>query len=156
MTTNTAAPLPRHRLGREPPRAASSEHVADATPTACTARSPPASARTSATSAVVRTATLDEPEHGLTEEVLADTDVLTWWGHAAHDDVDDDVVERVHRHVLAGMGLIVLHSGHWSKIFTQAHGHDLHPPLAQRARPRARLDRRPRPTRSPAACRTRS
>jgi len=72
--------------------------------------------------AVVRTATLDQPEHGLTEEVLAGTDVLTWWGHAAHAEVDDTVVERVHRHVLAGIGLIVLHSGHWSKIFTRLMG----------------------------------
>jgi len=72
--------------------------------------------------AVVRTATLDDPEHGLTEEVLAGTDVLTWWGHAAHAEVDDAVVERVHRHVLAGMGLVVLHSGHWSKIFTRLMG----------------------------------
>lgn len=72
--------------------------------------------------AVVRTATLDEPEHGLTEEVLAETDVLTWWGHAAHGEVDDEIVERVHRHVLSGMGLIVLHSGHWSKIFTRLMG----------------------------------
>lgn len=70
----------------------------------------------------VRTATLDDPEHGLTEEVLAETDVLTWWGHAAHDEVSDDIVERVHRHVLEGMGLIVLHSGHWSKIFTKLMG----------------------------------
>ncbi len=64
-----------------------------------------------------RTATLDEPEHGLTEEVLATTDVLTWWGHVAHGDVQDDIVKRVQRHVLEGMGLIVLHSGHYSKIF---------------------------------------
>lgn len=70
----------------------------------------------------VRTATLDDPEHGLTEEVLADTDVLTWWGHAAHAEVTDEVVERVHRHVLAGMGLVVLHSGHWSKIFVKLMG----------------------------------
>ncbi len=70
----------------------------------------------------VRTATLDQPEHGLTEEVLANTDVLTWWGHMAHGDVDDEIVERVHRHVLSGMGLIVLHSGHWSKIFTKLMG----------------------------------
>src|SRR4051812_12373895 len=69
--------------------------------------------------ATIRTATLDDPEHGLTEEVLAGTDVLTWWGHAAHAEVADEVVERVHRHVLSGMGLIVLHSGHWSKIFTK-------------------------------------
>jgi trehalose utilization protein len=65
----------------------------------------------------VRTATLDEPEHGLTEEVLAQTDVLTWWGHAAHDRVEDQVVARVQQRVLEGMGLVVLHSGHASKIF---------------------------------------
>ncbi|WP_028559848.1 ThuA domain-containing protein [Paenibacillus pinihumi] len=65
----------------------------------------------------IRTATLDEPEHGLTEEVLANTDVLLWWGHLAHDEVEDAIVERVKARVLAGMGLIVLHSGHFSKIF---------------------------------------
>lgn len=64
-----------------------------------------------------RTATLDEPEHGLTENVLAQTDVLTWWGHIAHDKVEDKVVARVQKRVLEGMGLIVLHSGHFSKIF---------------------------------------
>ncbi|MBM7618207.1 trehalose utilization protein [Bacillus tianshenii] len=65
----------------------------------------------------VRTATLDEPEHGLTEEVLNSTDVLVWWGHMAHDDVSDEIVTRVKNRVLDGMGLIVLHSGHFSKIF---------------------------------------
>ncbi|MEV4110640.1 ThuA domain-containing protein [Nonomuraea sp. NPDC049695] len=65
----------------------------------------------------VRTAVLDEPEHGLTDEVLAGTDVLTWWGHMAHEEVNDKVVERVRRRVLGGMGLLVLHSGHYSKIF---------------------------------------
>jgi trehalose utilization protein len=66
---------------------------------------------------VARTATLDEPEHGLTEEALNQTDVLIWWGHKAHGDVQDAIVQRVQRHVLEGMGLIVLHSGHFSKIF---------------------------------------
>jgi trehalose utilization protein len=70
----------------------------------------------------VRTATLDEPEHGLTEAVLQDTDVLTWWGHMAHGEVDDAIVERVHKRVLEGMGLIVLHSGHFSKIFKRLMG----------------------------------
>ena len=70
----------------------------------------------------VRTATLDESDHGLTEAVLAETDVLTWWGHIAHDEVSDAVVDRVHRHVLDGMGLIVLHSGHFSKIFKRLMG----------------------------------
>src|SRR3712207_5339304 len=67
--------------------------------------------------ATVRTAVLSDEEHGLTEEVLAETDVLLWWGHVAHADVSDEVVERVKRHVLGGMGLLVLHSGHFSKIF---------------------------------------
>ncbi len=70
----------------------------------------------------VRTATLDEPDHGLTADVLAATDVLTWWGHMAHDEVQDAIVDRVHQRVLDGMGLIVLHSGHYSKIFRQLMG----------------------------------
>ncbi|GIW03936.1 MAG: trehalose utilization protein ThuA [Thermomicrobiales bacterium] len=70
----------------------------------------------------IRTATLDEPEHGLTEDVLATTDVLIWWGHKAHGAVSDDIVDRVHRRVLSGMGLIVLHSGHFSKIFKRLMG----------------------------------
>lgn len=70
----------------------------------------------------VRTATLDEPEHGLTEDVLAETDVLTWWGHEAHGEVDDEIVDRVTERVLDGMGLIVLHSGHYAKVFTELMG----------------------------------
>ena len=46
-----------------------------------------------ATDFTIRTATLDEPEHGLTDEVLKSTDVLTWWGHMAHGDVRDDIAE---------------------------------------------------------------
>ena len=74
----------------------------------------------------VRTATLAEPEHGLTAEVLSQTDVLTWWGHAAHDDVDDAVAERVQQRVLDGMGLIVLHSGHLSRPFRRLMGTSCH------------------------------
>ncbi len=70
----------------------------------------------------VTTATLQDPEHGLTEERLAATDVLFWWGHVAHDQVSDEVVDRVVRAVHAGMGLVVLHSGHYSKPFTRLMG----------------------------------
>lgn len=70
----------------------------------------------------VATATLEEPEHGLTEERLNNTDVLIWWGHMGHDKVDDAIVERVQQRVLDGMGLIVLHSGHFSKIFKKLMG----------------------------------
>jgi trehalose utilization protein len=68
-------------------------------------------------SAEVSTATLQEPEHGLTADRLAGTDVLTWWGHLAHDQVGDEVARRVQARVLEGMGLIVLHSAHYSKVF---------------------------------------
>ena len=70
----------------------------------------------------VTTATLQEAEHGLTEARLRQTDVLTWWGHMAHDQVSDEVAARVHKRVLEGMGLIVLHSGHYSKVFKRLMG----------------------------------
>jgi trehalose utilization protein len=72
----------------------------------------------------VKTATLRMPEHGLTEEVLNDTDVLIWWGHMAHNQVEDEIVDRVYKRVMDGMGLIVLHSGHASKIFSKVCGTD--------------------------------
>ena len=70
----------------------------------------------------VGTATLDEPDHGLTDKVLANTDVLIWWGHGAHQEVSDEIVEKVHARVLDGMGLIPLHSSHMSRIFTKLMG----------------------------------
>ncbi|MCG8510992.1 MAG: ThuA domain-containing protein, partial [Rhodospirillales bacterium] len=70
----------------------------------------------------LHTATLDEPEHGLTDPVLAQTDVLLWWGHMAHEKVSDDVVDKVQRRVLEGMGLIVLHSAHYAKPFKRLMG----------------------------------
>lgn len=70
----------------------------------------------------IRTATLEMPEHGLTQEVLDNTDVLIWWGHCAHEKVSDEVALRVKNRVLSGMGLIVLHSGHLSKPFVMLMG----------------------------------
>ena len=70
----------------------------------------------------VRTATFDMEEHGLTEEVLADTDVLIIWSHALQDEFSDEVAKRVQKHVLAGMGLVALHSAHFSKIMKNLMG----------------------------------
>ena len=70
----------------------------------------------------VKTATLLEPEHGLTDEVLENTDVLIWWGHCRHKDVRDDIVDKVYERVMRGMGLVVLHSGHHRKIFRKLMG----------------------------------
>ena len=70
----------------------------------------------------VQTATFDMPEHGLTEEVLQETDVLVIWSHALQDEFLDEVAERVQRHVVSGMGLIALHSAHFSKIMKKLMG----------------------------------
>jgi trehalose utilization protein len=64
-------------------------------------------------------ATQDQPENGLDEGLLETTDVLTWWGHATHEDVDNAVVDRVHQRVLGGMGLL---AAHFSKIFRRLMG----------------------------------
>src|SRR5262245_43138781 len=74
----------------------------------------------------VRTATLDQPAHGLTEQVLEQTEVLLWWGHAAHEDVDDAVAARVQNRVIDGMGLVALHSAHLSKPFKRLMGTSCH------------------------------
>lgn len=70
----------------------------------------------------IHTATLDMPEHGLSDEVLNSTDVLLWWGHMAHQSVSEEIAEKVKQRVLDGMGLIVLHSGHLSKPFVKLMG----------------------------------
>jgi trehalose utilization protein len=71
----------------------------------------------------VRTATLNQPKQGLTNKILKETDVLVWWGHLAHDKVKDELVDRVYNRITNdGMGLLVLHSGHYSKIFRRLLG----------------------------------
>ncbi len=71
---------------------------------------------------VRHTATFDDKEHGLTEEVLEDTDVLIFWSHALQDVFEDAVAERVKNYVNRGMGLIALHSAHYSKVMRQTLG----------------------------------
>lgn len=70
----------------------------------------------------VRTAVFDMPEHGLTEEVLRETDVLIFWSHALQEEFSEEAAERVRRHVLSGMGLIALHSAHFSKVMKKLLG----------------------------------
>lgn len=67
--------------------------------------------------ASVTVVTLADPEHGITDELLAETDVLFWWGHVAHDRLSDVVADRVRLAVLSGMGFVPLHSAHFSKPF---------------------------------------
>jgi len=69
-----------------------------------------------------KTATLEDPEDGLPESRLDETDVVVWWGHVGHARVSDRTVDRVQKRVLEGMGLVVLHSGHYSKVFKRLMG----------------------------------
>lgn len=71
---------------------------------------------------LVRTATLDMPNQGISEELLSETDVLIWWAHARHEDITEENVRLIQNHVLSGMGLIALHSAHFSKIMKQLLG----------------------------------
>jgi trehalose utilization protein len=71
----------------------------------------------------VQVAHLDEPEQGCSMERLRQTDVLIWWGHVRHGQVSEETVERIRQRVHhEGMGLIVLHSGHYSKPFQRVLG----------------------------------
>lgn len=70
----------------------------------------------------VKAATLDDDNHGITKELLDDTDVLIWWGHTAHDEVPDETAAAVRDAVLSGMGFIALHSAHHSKPFKMLMG----------------------------------
>ncbi|MCL5947014.1 MAG: ThuA domain-containing protein, partial [Chloroflexi bacterium] len=72
--------------------------------------------------ATVRTATFLDPAHGLSQEAVDATDVLVWWSHTTQKDIPTAIVDRLHARVLAGMGLVVLHSGHFSAIFRKLMG----------------------------------
>lgn len=87
----------------------------------------------------IRRGTLDDPDEGLPQSLLEDTDVLLWWGHMAHDDVSDGLTDRVQQRVLRGMGLVVLHSGHHSKLFKRLMGTNCN--LSWREMPEGDLER---------------
>jgi len=70
----------------------------------------------------VKTATLDQPGQGFTDELIDTTDVLVWWGHLKHADVSNELVAKLKKRVLGGMGLIALHSSHYAKLFTSLLG----------------------------------
>lgn len=64
----------------------------------------------------VRCVTLDMPDQGITQELLDNTDVLIWWSHARQEDISDETVRLVRNAVHSGMGLVALHSAHFSRI----------------------------------------
>ena len=87
----------------------------------------------------IRCVRLDDPNEGLDQRLFEDSDVLLWWGHIAHDEVTDALVDRIQQRVLQGMGLIVLHSGHHWKLFRRLMGTNCN--LAWRELPEGDLER---------------
>jgi trehalose utilization protein len=71
---------------------------------------------------IIKTATLDDLDCGLPDELLDSTDVLIWWGHAAHEEVPDALADKIQQAVLKGMGFIALHSSHMAKPFVKLMG----------------------------------
>lgn len=70
----------------------------------------------------VRSFTMADKDQGLSQEMLDSTDVLVWWSHLGHKDLEESHTERVYQRVLSGMGLIALHSSHGSKLFRRLLG----------------------------------
>ena len=70
----------------------------------------------------IRTATMQDAEQGLSEAALDWADVLVYWSHKHWREVEDCHVDYMHKRVLEGMGLVVLHSAHASKIFSRLMG----------------------------------
>lgn len=69
---------------------------------------------------IATTANLDDPNQGITEEALANADVLLWWGHARHAEVSDETAALVKKAAHEnGLGFMPLHSGHYSKTYKQ-------------------------------------
>ena len=62
---------------------------------------------------------LNDPNQGLTSELLDNTDVLVWWGHQKHGEVKDELAMDIVKRVQTGkLALVALHSAHFSKPFT--------------------------------------
>jgi trehalose utilization protein len=87
----------------------------------------------------IRCATLPDHRETLSQAVLDDTDVMIWWGHMRHHEVDDGVAAAVVQRVIDGMGLVALHSAHASKPFQRLLGTDTYNLRWREAGEKARL-----------------
>ncbi|MCZ6514520.1 MAG: twin-arginine translocation signal domain-containing protein, partial [Acidobacteria bacterium] len=55
----------------------------------------------------VRTASINDPDQGLSNRTLDEVDVLIWWGHSKHEDIHFDRVAQVKQRVERGkLGVI--------------------------------------------------
>jgi len=70
---------------------------------------------------VVKSAGLDDPEHGLGGDTLDQCDVLIWWGHIRSAEVPVEAGRAIVQRIKEGkLSLIALHASHWSVPFMEA------------------------------------
>ncbi|MEZ5042821.1 MAG: alpha/beta hydrolase fold domain-containing protein [Saprospiraceae bacterium] len=64
---------------------------------------------------------LDDPEQGLSDEVLENCEVMIWWGHVRHPEISVATSKKLIERVKAGtLEMIFLHSAHWANPFVEA------------------------------------
>ncbi len=69
----------------------------------------------------VTSVSLDDPEQGLSDEILNNCDVLIWWGHVRQAEVTPETGKRIVSRIVSGhLNLVSLHSAHWSTPFVEA------------------------------------
>ena len=68
-----------------------------------------------------RSVGIDDPEQGLSDEILDNADVLIWWGHIRHKEITTETARRILKRVRQGkLSLVVLHSALSSRPFIEA------------------------------------
>lgn len=69
----------------------------------------------------VKSVRMNDPEQGLSSEVLDNCDVLIWWGHRRQQEITPETGQALVERIRAGqLSLIALHSAHWSTPFMEA------------------------------------
>lgn len=69
----------------------------------------------------VQSVKLGDPEQGLSADVLGACDVLVWWGHVRQAEIKPETGKKLVERIKAGtLGLLALHSAHWSTPFVEA------------------------------------
>lgn len=69
----------------------------------------------------VKSVCLDDPQQGLSAEVLDNADVIIWWGHVRHAEIKPETAKKIVGRIKDGkLSLIALHSAHYAMPFKEA------------------------------------
>ncbi len=69
----------------------------------------------------VKSVCIDDPEQGVSNDVLDNADVLIWWGHVRHAEIKPETAKKIVARIKDGkLSLIALHSAHYAMPFKEA------------------------------------